>query len=325
MMWTGQGWNLYLRRYLNDWEIGRITEFYNSVARFNNLTEEVDRLEWNRNSKGIFSVKSAYRELNVEVGKERDWPWKMIWKPKIPYKVNCFIWLLAKEAVLTHDNLNKRGHQLTAGCFLCGEQAETINHLFLHGKWTDQLWRMFISLKGISWVKPGSIADVLRCWNMDGNTEGTVSITWRQNHSDKLSVRCLAYICCGSISTPFQGGVVEKRLDATRRNFLWHGLARRKWLVEGGHNTEIWETGTLVPKPINTTFGVDNWKFIRALWEILQLILILPWEWLLLQHNATTSNVRSQRGWDLTFRKALNDWELGIVADFYQALEARAK
>ena len=109
-MWTGQGWNLYLRTYLNDWEIGRITEFYNSVASFNNLTDEVGRLEWNRNSKGIFYVKSAYRELNVEVVKEKEWPWKMIWKPKIPYKVNCFIWLLANEAVLTHDNLNKRGH-----------------------------------------------------------------------------------------------------------------------------------------------------------------------------------------------------------------------
>ena len=162
-MWTGQGWNLYLRTYLNDWEIGRITEFYNSVASFNNLTDEVDRLELNRNSKGIFSVKSAYRELNVEVVKERNWPWKMIWKPKIPYKVNCFIWLLAKETVLTHDNLNKRGDQLIAGRFFCGEQAETINHIFLHCKWTDQLWRMFISLKGISWVKPVSIADVLRC------------------------------------------------------------------------------------------------------------------------------------------------------------------
>ena len=93
---------------MRDWE--DITEFYKSVANFNNLTDEVDRQEWNRNSKGIFSVKSAYRELNVEVVKEKEWPWKMIWKPKIPYKVNCFIWLLANEAVLTHDNLNKRGH-----------------------------------------------------------------------------------------------------------------------------------------------------------------------------------------------------------------------
>jgi len=47
MMWTGQGWNLYLRRHLNGLEFRRITDFYNSVARFNNLTEEVDRPEWN--------------------------------------------------------------------------------------------------------------------------------------------------------------------------------------------------------------------------------------------------------------------------------------
>ena len=70
---------------MRDWE--DITEFYNSEASFNNLTDEVDRLEWNRNSKGIFYVKSAYRELNVEVVKEKEWPWKMIWKAKIPIKL----------------------------------------------------------------------------------------------------------------------------------------------------------------------------------------------------------------------------------------------
>uniref|UniRef100_A0A0V0GSU3 Putative ovule protein n=1 Tax=Solanum chacoense TaxID=4108 RepID=A0A0V0GSU3_SOLCH len=40
------------------------------------------------------------------------------------------IWLLAKEAVLTQESLSKRGHQLVARCFLCGEQTETINHFF---------------------------------------------------------------------------------------------------------------------------------------------------------------------------------------------------
>ncbi|WMV26598.1 hypothetical protein MTR67_019983 [Solanum verrucosum] len=87
---------------------------------------------------------------------------------QIPYKVDCFTWLLAKEAVLTQENLSKRGHQLASKCFLCGEQNETINHLVLHCKWTDQLWRMFICLKGIRWVKPGSITGVLRCRNKDG-------------------------------------------------------------------------------------------------------------------------------------------------------------
>ncbi|WMV51897.1 hypothetical protein MTR67_045282 [Solanum verrucosum] len=119
--------------------------------------EEDDVLLWQEDSKGDFSVKFAYKALNRTGGQEKDWPWKMIWKPKVPYKVNCFTWLLAKEAVLTHENLNKRGYQLASRCYLCGEQAETVNHLFLHCKWTKQLWRMFTSLKEITWVKPGCI------------------------------------------------------------------------------------------------------------------------------------------------------------------------
>ncbi|WMV23798.1 hypothetical protein MTR67_017183 [Solanum verrucosum] len=84
-----EGWNLFLRRHLNDWEMKRIAKFYNSVAGFNNLNGGEDRLEWNKDRNGKFSINSAYKELNSTVVKERDWPWKMIWKPKIPYKVNC--------------------------------------------------------------------------------------------------------------------------------------------------------------------------------------------------------------------------------------------
>ena len=104
-------------------------------------------------------------QLNIQgaefsVVKERDWPWKMILKPKIPNKINCFTWLLTKEVILTQENLSKRGHQLVAECSLCGEQPVAINHLVLHCKWTNQLWSMFISLNGVKWVKPGSIAGV---------------------------------------------------------------------------------------------------------------------------------------------------------------------
>lgn len=103
------------------------------------------------------------------MGLEKDWPWKMIWNSKVPFEMNCFTWLLAKEVVLTHENLNKRGYQLASKCYLCGEQAETVNHLLLHCKWTEQLWRIFTSLKGITWVKPGCIRGVLVSWNRDGS------------------------------------------------------------------------------------------------------------------------------------------------------------
>ncbi|KAK6791693.1 hypothetical protein RDI58_010774 [Solanum bulbocastanum] len=91
-MWTGQGWNLFLRRNLRDWEIDKVADFQDSVASFSNLTERKDLLIWKNDTKGQFSVNSIYKELNKNAGQETDWPWKMIWKPKAPYKVKCFMW-----------------------------------------------------------------------------------------------------------------------------------------------------------------------------------------------------------------------------------------
>uniref|UniRef100_M1A3E7 Uncharacterized protein n=1 Tax=Solanum tuberosum TaxID=4113 RepID=M1A3E7_SOLTU len=41
-MWIGQGWNLFLRRHLNDWEIEKVIALQNSVDNFSDLTEEKD-------------------------------------------------------------------------------------------------------------------------------------------------------------------------------------------------------------------------------------------------------------------------------------------
>lgn len=105
-MWTGQGWDLNFRRNLNDWEVGRVAGFLKILACFANLSAEKDQMVWKEGT-GLFSVNSAYKDLNRSNFKEVHWPWKKIWKTKIPYKVNCFTWLLAKESVLTHDNFNK--------------------------------------------------------------------------------------------------------------------------------------------------------------------------------------------------------------------------
>uniref|UniRef100_A0A0V0I1Q5 Putative ovule protein n=1 Tax=Solanum chacoense TaxID=4108 RepID=A0A0V0I1Q5_SOLCH len=79
-----------------------------------------------------------------------EWPWKHIWKAKIPYKVSCFVWILAREAVLIQDNLMKRGITICPRCCLCGETTETVNHLVLHCKITGQVWRMFLALRSIN-------------------------------------------------------------------------------------------------------------------------------------------------------------------------------
>lgn len=59
-------------------------------------------------------------------------------------------------------------YHVDSECSFFGEELETISHLFLHGKVTSQLWRMFLSLKGISWAKPRNMVDVLVSWNRQG-------------------------------------------------------------------------------------------------------------------------------------------------------------
>uniref|UniRef100_A0A0V0H3V8 Putative ovule protein n=1 Tax=Solanum chacoense TaxID=4108 RepID=A0A0V0H3V8_SOLCH len=54
----------------------------------------------------------------------------MIWNEKIPYKVACFTWLVAKEAVLTQADLRSRDFSYVPE-LLCGEKTE-ISNSFLH-------------------------------------------------------------------------------------------------------------------------------------------------------------------------------------------------
>ncbi|CAN4116125.1 unnamed protein product [Withania somnifera] len=87
--------------------------------------------------------------------------------------VVCFTWLVARGAVLTWKNLRKRGIRLCSRCYLSGKETETNNHMFLHCKFTNQLWDMFINLKRVRWTKPGNTVDLLASCNK-GNSGNRV-------------------------------------------------------------------------------------------------------------------------------------------------------
>ncbi|KAG5568677.1 hypothetical protein H5410_064311 [Solanum commersonii] len=148
LIWTRQGWNLGLRRQLNDWEIENVTELLSHLAVHTSLTKENDVLLWQEDIKGDFSVKSAISPLTGQGDGTGE--------------------ILAMEDDMEAKEPQER---LSVGprFYLCGEQAEPANHLFLHCKWIEQLWRMFTSLKGIVWVKPGCIGGVIGTMNGNGN------------------------------------------------------------------------------------------------------------------------------------------------------------
>ncbi|KAG5620221.1 hypothetical protein H5410_005439 [Solanum commersonii] len=61
---TPQGWNFIFRKQLNDWEIQRVADFFNTIGQFNGLEGGQDILWWKGNRKGSFKVGCAYNWLN---------------------------------------------------------------------------------------------------------------------------------------------------------------------------------------------------------------------------------------------------------------------
>ncbi|WMV55620.1 hypothetical protein MTR67_049005 [Solanum verrucosum] len=139
-MRDNQGWDLRFRRHLNDWEVNKIVELLNILGQCKDLNTNEDSLFWNPDEQGRFSVGPAYRSSQRPGTHIGGWPWKMIWKVKIPFKIACFTWLLANQAALTQHNPMKRGMQICS--------------------------------RDISWTMPRNIKEALACWNRDGNESG---------------------------------------------------------------------------------------------------------------------------------------------------------
>lgn len=64
-----------------------IAVFHETAAQVTNLTGEKDKLVRKVDSMGVFTVRSAYRDLISTEAQETGWPRRMIWKTKFSYKV----------------------------------------------------------------------------------------------------------------------------------------------------------------------------------------------------------------------------------------------
>uniref|UniRef100_A0A2N9EUB2 Aconitase/3-isopropylmalate dehydratase large subunit alpha/beta/alpha domain-containing protein n=1 Tax=Fagus sylvatica TaxID=28930 RepID=A0A2N9EUB2_FAGSY len=86
--------------------------------------EGEDHLGWE--SLHTFSVKRYYRSLTHT--SSNLFPWKMVWKAKVPPRVAFFSWIASLGKALTIDNLRKRGLILQNWCCLCQSDGESVDH-----------------------------------------------------------------------------------------------------------------------------------------------------------------------------------------------------
>ena len=106
-----------------------------------------DVLFWHPESKGSFSIKSAYRlawkaHIQVKIQSQAlgyhafprmqalaSW-WKCMWKLNIMLRTRVFPWRVGRNALPTKDRQASKGIIIDGGSYLCGHHQESICHLF---------------------------------------------------------------------------------------------------------------------------------------------------------------------------------------------------
>jgi hypothetical protein len=66
----------------------------------------VDQLWWSPSNNGTFDVSSFYKVLARKEAVH--YPWKSIWRTKVPLKLTFFAWTAALVKIFTLDNLRKK-------------------------------------------------------------------------------------------------------------------------------------------------------------------------------------------------------------------------
>ena len=74
---------------------------------------------------GSFDTQSFHHKIRNAA--PSTFPWKGIWKVKVPKRVAFFMWTVAYSQILTLDNLMIRGRPLANRCCLCCCNAESVD------------------------------------------------------------------------------------------------------------------------------------------------------------------------------------------------------
>ena len=122
-------WSSRFYREFNDWELATSYSLLHFIQTQIPRGGGSDRLFWCLNGSGKFDVWSFYHKIrNATLP---TFPWKGIWKVKVPKRVAFFIWAATHGQILTSDNLMLHDCILANHCCMCCCNEESVDHLLI--------------------------------------------------------------------------------------------------------------------------------------------------------------------------------------------------
>jgi hypothetical protein len=165
-------WDVSFFRAAHDWEADVLASFFSLLYSSRVNYDGEDKLWWSPSHKGKFDVRSFYKALAFK--EAIHFPWKSIWRTKVPLRVAFFAWTAAHVKILTLDNLRKKRVIVIDRCCMCKMNGESVDHLLLHCEVARALWIAIFSRFSLSWVMPLRVVDLFACWWTGGRSRSAV-------------------------------------------------------------------------------------------------------------------------------------------------------
>ncbi|CAN1744711.1 Putative ribonuclease H protein At1g65750 [Linum perenne] len=108
---------------------------------------------WGCEKSGLFTIISAYALIGrIETSAESE-RWKAIWKWRGPSRIRFFLWLAAKDRILTNAARQKRGLSQDASCPRCAAAIEDSCHVLRDCPFAGETWKRAIGfdINGAVW------------------------------------------------------------------------------------------------------------------------------------------------------------------------------
>lgn len=133
------------------------------------LTREVvldplqsDRFVWKWSADGRYSASSTYRAFFL--GSTSLLGARELWRTRAPPRVKFFGWLALHRRLWTAERRMRHGLQANNDCSLCGQAAETVEHMLLGCVLVRQLWHSLLQPIGLAALTPDRVEDIPQWW-----------------------------------------------------------------------------------------------------------------------------------------------------------------